>query len=347
MNNKNFLIGGLRSKPRFRVQLPRLRCFVVMFASAIPLSVNAQTPEPLTVSEIEQFQSQFARAVATGQDFRTVRVIRDLRYARYGDRELPLDLYLPETPRSNHACVITVTGGGFRARGKDAFARYAALFAARGFAAACIAYRGTPDDGFPETIHDCKAAVRFVRANASRFGIDPDRIGIFGQSAGGHLAGMLAVSGGVAELEGDGGNESVSSRVQAAVSSSGVFNFISRLRDGGHQQHNIETKKRTNGEWVGEPFSVDSELWKRASPITYLSTDDAPLMMLASKTDQVVPLAQSEEMHDAMQSKGLISELAIFEVGGHNVAGAAAISEQVWPRILGFFREHLNRSPKP
>ena len=236
---------------------------------------------------------------------------------------------------------MTITGGGFRRRDKDAFARYSAFLATRGFAAACISYRGTPDDRFLATVYDCKAAVRYVRANADKFNLDPNRIGVFGQSAGGHLAGMLAVSGGVTELEGDGGNVGVSSRVQAAVSSSGVFDFISRLRDGGQQTTNIETKKRTNGEWIGESFSVDSELWKRAAPITYLSEDDAPLLLLASKTDKVVPYAQSVQMHEAMQAKGLASELSVFQTGGHGVAAATEINKEVWSVTLAFLRKHL------
>lgn len=295
----------------------------------------------LSASEASNYAKTFEPTGITKSAFMDVRLVRDIEYARYGEEAMLLDLYLPADNAQPLACVVTVTGGGFRARGKDAFARYAAFLATQGFAAACISYRGTPDDTFPATVHDCKAAVRYVRANAERFNLDPHRIGIFGQSAGGHLAGMLAVTGGVADLEGDGGNAGVSSRVQAAVSSSGVFDFISRLRDGGHQATSIETKKRTNGEWVGEPFSVDSELWKRASPITFLSEDDAPLLLLASKTDKVVPFAQSVQMHETMRTKGLISDLSVFETGGHGVAAAPAINKEVWSITLAFLRKHL------
>ncbi|MBM3855948.1 MAG: alpha/beta hydrolase, partial [Verrucomicrobia bacterium] len=148
----------------------------------------------------------------------SVQVERDLVYARYGDREVKLDLYLPRQPASAKIpCIVVIHGGGWRSGDKTRFAGQAAYLADKGFAAACIGYRLLPEVTFPAPIVDCKAAVRWVRANAARYGIDPERIGATGGSAGGHLTAMLATSHKVKELEGDGGNAGLSSRVQAAV----------------------------------------------------------------------------------------------------------------------------------
>tara|TARA_R110002049_G_scaffold285698_1_gene466757 strand:- start:171234 stop:172190 length:957 start_codon:yes stop_codon:yes gene_type:complete len=302
---------------------------------------RADSTTTLSQSEAQQFAKTFSPMGSAESEFLNVRVIRDIEYARYGDTVLLLDMYLPAESDQKIACVVTITGGGFRARPKSGFAKYAAFLATQGFASACISYRGTPKHGFQETVYDCKAAVRYVRANAAMYNIDPDRIGVLGQSAGGHLAAMIGVSGGIDHLEGDGGNPESSSRVQAAVSFSGVFDFISRLRDGGHQKKSIELKKKTNGAWVGEPFAVDSERWKQASPINHLSDDDPPLLMLATKTDSVVPYHQSVQMHEAMQKKGLTSELVILDTGGHGIASAPAIGDQVWHATLAFLRKHL------
>jgi acetyl esterase/lipase len=137
----------------------------------------------------------------TAATFDGVVVHKDLEYARYGDTALLLDLYRPRQQQDKLPCVITITGGGFRAGNKTRFAPMAAYLAANGYAAACISYRGTPDDTFPTSVHDTKAAVRFVRRHADAFGIDGQRIGAFGQSAGGQMSVILAVTSGVDEME--------------------------------------------------------------------------------------------------------------------------------------------------
>lgn len=331
---------------------------IVMLWSALATCAGAQSPSDfspvqLSADQAKSFAATFAPTGTVAEDFSRVRVQRDLEFAKYGDKRLLLDLYLPHVADRDSSssvrasdqipCVVMITGGGFKARGKDAFAKYAAFLSTQGFVTASISYRGAPDDPFPSSVQDSKAAVRYLRSNASRFGLDGDRIAALGQSAGGHLAAMLAVSGDFEEFEGNGGNAGVSSRIQAAVSFAGVFDFISRLRDGGHQETGVATKRKTNGAWVGEPFSVDSERWVRASPINHLSVDDPPILLVHTKTDQVVPMAQSMQMHETMQRKGLTSRLLIFDTGGHGVASAPAINERVWQQTVGFLREHLGK----
>ena len=144
----------------------------------------------------------------------SVEVRENVVYARYGSRELRMDVYLPKQGSGPFPAVIYIHGGAWSGGNKGQFRRQAASMAARGFAGACIEYRLSGEARFPAALHDSKAAVRCVRANAQAYRIDPDRIAAAGGSAGGHLAAMLGTASGIQAFEGDGGNPGVSSRVE-------------------------------------------------------------------------------------------------------------------------------------
>lgn len=271
----------------------------------------------------------------------TAMVYRSLEYADSPRGPMRLNLYSPRHVEGPLPAIVVIQGGGFRAQPVDRFGPESQHFAEQGFIAASICYRGTPDDQFPSTVHDAKAAVRFLRANAARFNTDPDRIGAFGHSAGGYLVQMLAVTGGMAEFEGDGGNPGVSSAVQAAVSSGGVSDFIERLRDGGHQSEQLEEKRASNGAWIGEPFAVDSALWKKASPVTYVSAAAAPMLLIHGTNDRTVSYLQSQLMHDALTAAGAASELRLLDGVGHGVRRPDHVRETVLDAVIAFFRAHL------
>ena len=147
----------------------------------------------------------------------TVRLVTDVVYARYEARELRLDLYLPEPAAARVPVIVVIRGGGWRSGDKEGFRHIAGYLADAGFAAASIEYRVVPEAVFPAAVQDTKAAVRWLRANGSEYGIDPDRIGAIGGSAGAHLSALLGTSHKVHRLEGAGGHADVSSRVQAVV----------------------------------------------------------------------------------------------------------------------------------
>ena len=294
----------------------------------------------------EAVAAKYARALklegVDKQRLKRVHVARNLQYIQRPDGALELDFYVPRKKPQNLPCIVVITGGGFSTRTQSRFAPYAAHFAAQGFAAACISYRGRPDHTYRDTIRDTKAAVRFLRSNATRLGIDPRRIGAMGQSAGGHLAAMLAVSGGVPVYEKDAGNADVSSRVQAAVSFAGVFDFIARLKDGGHQKHGLETKRRTNGEWIGETFSESSIAWQEVSPIAHLDKKDPPMLLVHCRSDRTVPVEQSEQMFEAICRISPQSRLLVFnEGGGHGITAANDVNQRAWDATLKFFQETL------
>ena len=273
----------------------------------------------------------------------TVAVYRDLDFAAVPSGTLKLDLYVPTSAAGPVPGMVVIPGGGFRPQSREKFAAEARILADAGFASASIGYRGAPDDTFEATVADTKAAVRYLRANAAQFNIDPDYIGAFGQSAGGHLAVMLAVSGGDEELDGDGGNPDVSSRVQAAVSFAGVFDFVSRLRDGGQQAENLDQKRRTNGAWVGEPFSEDSLRWKQASPYYRVTSDDPPVLFVHCKDDATVPYQQSVDMAERMKVFRPQSRLLLFERGGHGIRNSREgdVKARAWAETIAFLRKTL------
>jgi acetyl esterase/lipase len=216
----------------------------------------------------------------------TVRIMRDIAYANYGTRALKLDLYLPphNSPATRTPGVIVVRGGGWRSGDKEAFGFIAGNLAKEGFAAASIEYRTSAEAKFPAAIHDVKAAVRWMRANARMYGINPDAIGAIGGSAGGHLVALLGTSGSVKDLEGPGGNATTSSRVQAVVAMACVCTL--QVDDGGG----------SITEFIGAPLSAHADAIKAGSPVTHVSPASAPLLLLHSKTDPVVPYGMSVEI---------------------------------------------------
>ena len=140
-----------------------------------------------------------------------------LVYAHYGQREMQLALWKPKTASQPLPAILCIHGGGWYKGERSSMANLAQALAAKGFVSATISYRLSGEAKFPAAIQDCKAAVRFLRANAAKFGIDANAIGVTGLSAGGHLAALLTTSGGVKALEGDGGHADQSSAVQACI----------------------------------------------------------------------------------------------------------------------------------
>jgi len=254
-----------------------------------------------------------------------------------------MDLYLPEDTTKAVPCVIVIQGGGFRAQDGQRFRPFAEYLAENGFAAALIAYRGQPEHTYQVTIADIKAAVRFVRKISSKYGINPNRIGAMGRSAGATLAALLAVTGGIVELEGDGGHSQFSSRIQAAVGISGVYDFVARftVKEQTSIQPKLEMKLKSNSEWIGVPFSPANEHWLRASPINHIDSKDPPILLIHSKNDQTVPWMQSRNMHKAMMRVGIKSEIELCKTGGH--AGPPNAKEL----MVVFFRKVLVEQDSP
>ena len=242
-----------------------------------------------------------------------VRVVRDITYAETPEKKLLLDLYLPEAASSPPPLVVWIHGGAWRGGNKNNCP--GPLLARSGLAAACINYRLSHEAIFPAQIHDCKAAVRWLRANGGRYGIDAGRIGAWGASAGGHLAALLGTSGGVADLEGDIGVREGSSRIQAVVDFFGPTDLLQMSQFPSSIDHDAADSPES--QLIGGPIQENKERAQRANPIRYISPDDPPFLIVHGDQDMSVPLNQSQLLYGALRRAGVPARLEIIRGAGH------------------------------
>jgi len=243
---------------------------------------------------------------------------RDLVYKRVDGTVLTLDLYCPEKISDLLPVVVWIHGGGWRNGGKGQCP--AVDLVPDGYAVASINYRLSSSAPFPAQIEDCKAAIRWLRANASTYHLDPDRIGVWGHSAGGHLAALLGTSGGVPELEGSGDNMQYSSRVQAVCESAGPTDLMAVMALGPKRMLAIEAL-------LGGPPEEDKTKATAASPIHYISKDDPPFLIVHGDSDRVVPVEQSQRFYEALQKAGVSATLKILPNVGHQGTLIASLKD--------------------
>ncbi len=251
------------------------------------------------------FLAVFAASLA-GQTA-DVEIQRDIEYARAGGKPLLLDVYRPRDPKGKPPVIVSIHGGGWHGGSKEASPGL--HFTSFGYAVVSINYRLTKEAIFPAQIHDCKAAVRWVRANAGRYGWNASRIGTWGASAGGHLAALLATSGDVPELEGNLGPVGFSSRVQAAVDFFGPIDVAEWFR----------YKKDPFAHLIGAPIDGNEDKLAAANPETYIDAGDPPVFVAHGGDDTLVPRQQSDHFFAALQKAGVPGSLTIVSQVGHSV----------------------------
>lgn len=260
--------------------------------------------------------------------------VADIVFAKVGDHELKLDLYLPKDVKKP-PLVVFIHGGGWKAGSYKSCST--SWLTGQGFAVASISYRFSQVAVFPAQIHDCKGAVRWLRAHAGEYGYDTTRIGAAGTSAGGHLALLLGTTGGVAEYEGTvGGNLDQSSAVQAVADYFGPSDFILRSEN---QPIKTEDPKSTVYLLLGGPVKKNLDLARFASPAFQVSAGDAPLLILHGDKDPTVHLDQSQRMVDVYRQTGL--EVALQVVPGAGHGGAAFFAPPLRETVASFFTKHL------
>jgi len=269
------------------------------------------------------------------------KAIRDLEYTPEGGRSRSLDLYLPEVkPEKALPLVVWIHGGAWLAGSKERPNGIALL--REGFALASINYRLSNEAIFPAQIQDCKAAIRFLRAKAGEYGIDPARIGVFGSSAGGHLVALLGVSKDRKEWE-VGEYLDQSSKVQAVCDWFGPTNLLTmaaQSRADSRIQHDAPDSPESR--LIGATVPDAPEKANAASPLTYITPDDTPMLIVHGDKDSVVPVQQSETFHAALEKAGVKSKLHIVKGGGH---GEGFQTPEVEKMVRDFFSEAL--IPKP
>jgi len=229
---------------------------------------------------------------------------RDVVYATGGERELQLDVLEPEqAPDALRPALIYVHGGGWARGDKRAGLGLNAEFAAKGYYTVTVQYRLTHEAIYPAQIQDVKAAVRWIRAQAEAKHIDPDRIGIWGHSAGGHLASLAATAGDATELEGLGGHAGLSSRVACVVDVFGPTD-LTHFRFEPDSRWSASARQLLKA-FLGGPHEEKLELATQASPVHFVTPDDPPVLIVHGTADPLVPFRQAELFHGALQEAGV------------------------------------------
>lgn len=262
-----------------------------------------------------------------------VEMKKDIVYARGGERDLKLDLFLPKGGEGARPGIVFIHGGGWQGGNRGQFHRQAAYLASKGYVGACIEYRLSGEAKFPAAVEDCKAAVRWLRAGTRDLRVDPDRIAVAGGSAGGHLAALLGTTAGMKDLEGQGGHAEQSSRVHLVVAFNGVFDLEAAGKSG--------RASTTIEKFLGAAFSAKPELYRKASPMAHVDRSDPPFLFLHAADDTTVPIAQSKDMKKKLEEVGVKGELYEVDKGGHGFFNRAPHFEPALQRMEAFLNEHL------
>lgn len=262
-------------------------------------------------------------------------VHRDLAYVTNGHERQKLDLYLPKDAK-NAPLVVMIHGGAFRVGSKEGENPVPML--TEGYAVASINYRLSQHALWPAQIEDCKAAVRWLRANAAKYGIDANRIASYGQSAGGHLASMLGVMSDVRQFD-VGENLKYSSKVIAVADFFGPTDFLQmdahRLPNG--MVH--DTADSPESQLVGGAIQANKDKVARANPITYVSKGDPPFLIVHGDQDPLVPHHQSELLDAALKKAGVPVSFYTVPGGGHGGFKDPRVPEM----LRDFLAKHLKK----
>lgn len=272
-----------------------------------------------------------------------VKVERDLQYVARGDPSQSLDLYLPQAASEKPLpLIVWIHGGGWSTGSKDGCP--AVGYVHQGYAAASVEYRFSQKAVFPAQIQDCQAAIRWLRANSSKYNIDPDHIGVWGESAGGHLVALLGTTGGKKMFPAIGGNEDQSDRVQAVCDWYGPtdFNTVMAQAEADTNVKSViqfNTKDDPYSKLIGVHLGTDPDKAEAVSPVHYVSRESAPILIMHGTKDALVPYAQSQELADALQKAGV--EVILQKLPGAGHTGPAFHLPAARALMKAFFDKNL------
>jgi len=292
----------------------------------------------ISVAEHAAFLSRGRRTARRPQP-KNINITRDIPYAGNDNPRQKLDLFLPKTPKTDKPLpvVVFIHGGAWRAGNKSGGLRMVAPLVESGlYAGASVAYRLSGAAIWPAQIHDCKAAIRWLKANAKKHNLDPNRIAVWGTSAGGHLVAMLGVSGDVKELEGKiGKNLKFDSRVACVVNWFGPTDLLTMGDYPSKMDHNAADSPESK--LVGGAIQENKPAARNASPVTHASKGDAPMLTMHGTKDPLVPYNQGERIHETLKKAGVESILVKMIDAGHGGFKQPETQE----RVKAFIGKHL------
>ena len=266
----------------------------------------------------------------------TLEVTQGIEYGHGGDVSLKLDLYSPKQLDYPVAGLIFIHGGGWKGGKREDYRYYGIKFAELGYVVASISYRLRDIALYPAAVEDAKCAVRWMRANAEEYQIDPDRIAVIGGSAGGHLSMMVGYSSDSPELEGEGGYGDVSSRVQAVVNLYGPVDLTTPYA----RSHDLVIR------FIGNPYEQAADVYEQASPLSYVTNDDPATLILHGTIDDLVPISQADTLAAALKQAGVPCRYERLEGWPHGMDVAQVINDYCVKRIYEFLQAELGSIPE-
>jgi acetyl esterase/lipase len=251
-----------------------------------------------------------------------------------GDRELKCDIYWPPQPGPNRPSVLLVHGGGWVQGDRTQLRGYGILLGRLGYVCVATEYRLAPQHNWPAQLHDVKASLRWMRANAGHLGIDPQKIAVSGNSAGGHLSLMVAGTQNMPEFEGEGGNPAVSTSVAACI----AFYAPVRL---------AELWERAQGAMLPQLFAAEAtrQVREGASPITHAANGYPPTLLITGNKDELVSFRESIRMYEALIDAGARAELHVYEGAPHAFDALPDFGRQC-ASIMALFLDRVMTNPR-
>lgn len=263
-----------------------------------------------------------------------VTVERDVVIGRGGDRDLKCNVYMPPQQGSSRPGVLLVHGGAWTHGDRSQLHGYGILLGRIGYVCVAAEYRLAPDAVWPAQLHDVKAALRWMRSNSTRLGIDPAKIAVSGNSAGGHLSLMLAGTQNMPELEGDGGHAGVSTSVAASI----AFYPPAQLYIEGQPLRDRLSLL------FGRGYTIETA--RAASPITYASSGFPPTLLIHGNRDELVPPEASFAMYRALHEAGTAVELHMYDGAPHAFDALPDFGRQC-AGIMALFLDRHVTNPRP
>ena len=257
-----------------------------------------------------------------------------VEYANPDDQHLQLNIARPKAGDGPFPAIICIHGGGFRAGKRDGYDGLIVKLAQQGYVAVTVSYRLAPKYQFPAAVHDTKAAVRWLRANAAKYKVDPTRIGATGGSAGGHLAQFLGVTADVKEFEGDGGHVKESSAVACVVNVYGPSDFTKSY---GKSVDAAEVLPL----FLGGNLEKARKQHLKASPLYWVTPNAAPTLCIHGTEDKYVAHEQAVWLIDKLKASGVEAELLTLDGAGHGFKGKDA--ETADKALVAYFDKRLKK----
>lgn len=284
--------------------------------------------------------------VAQAADVANIEFQKDVQYGTGGGEPLLLDLARPVGLEEPAPGLLLIHGGGWMTGNKQMYSSLLKQCAERGYVAVSVGYRFAPKHRFPSQIEDVKCATRWMRAHSEELGLDPEHLGAMGHSAGAHLSMILGTMDSGDGLEGEGGWEDQSSKVQAVVSYFGPANLaipedeVDELA--GREVFNMAAVRTILDAAVGKPSQEKMEELKKCSPMNYVNEGDAPMLLFQGTRDVLVPYDQAFWMAGALTKAKVPGRVELIFGAGHGFSKAE--NERTLQMAFEFFDGNLKQA---